>query len=262
MLEAEHELFERDGVVVIRGLFKDWIPLLESGVNANEKEPGQWFKDYTPGQSEGRFWADYCNWQRIEAFEKFVKESPAAEVVKAIMGSQSVRMFHEHVLVKGTGSNKITPWHHDAPYYPVDAKQTLSLWIPLDPVARSSAVEFIGGSHKWGKHYKPLSFNGEYYEHQTEEEILPDIDAHRDDYNILGWDLEPGDAIAFNYLTIHGAPGNNSATHARRAVSFRWLGDEAVYVSRGGKTSPQYPHLINVLSTGDPLPEDEFPFVA
>ncbi len=92
--------------------------------------------------------------------------------------------------------------------------------------------------------------------------MLPDIDNHREDYNILGWALEPGDAIAFNYLTIHGAPGNLSKEHSRRAVSFRWLGDDAVYMNRGGKTSPQYPHLINFLTTGDPLPEDEFPFVA
>ena len=114
-----------------------------------------------------------------------------------------------------------------------------------------------------GKHFKPLSFNGEYYDHKgAKEEILPDIDQYREDYNILGWALEPGDAIAFNYLTIHGAPGNLSTEHARRAVSFRWLGDDAIYVNRGGKTSPQYPHLINLLATGDALPEDEFPFVA
>lgn len=64
-----------------------------------------------------------------------------------------------------------------------------------------------------------------------------------------------GDAIAFDYLTIHGAPGNLSNEHSRRAVSFRWLGDDAVYVNRGGKTSPQYPHLAGKLATGDPLPE-------
>ena len=72
MLETECEIFERDGVVVIRGLFKEWIPLLESGVQENFERPGQWFRDYTPGETQGRFWADYCNWQRIEAFNQFV----------------------------------------------------------------------------------------------------------------------------------------------------------------------------------------------
>lgn len=263
MFKEEQQIFARDGVVILRGLFKDWIDVLEQGVADNEQNPGQWFRDYTPGQTEGRFWADYCNWQRIEAFDQFIRESPAAGIVKNIMNAQSARMFHEHVLVKGTGSAKVTPWHHDAPYYPVEAKQTLSLWIPLDPISRESSIEFVAGSHLWGKHFKAQGFNGEYYEHEgAKEEMLPDIDAHREDYNILGWELEPGDAIAFDFRTIHGAPGNSSKQHARRAVSFRWLGDDAVYVDRGGKTSPQYPHLIDKLQTGDALPEDEFPFVA
>ena len=262
MLDKEIESFERDGVVVLRGFFKDWIPLLEKGVQNNEQHPGPWFKDYTPGEVDGRFWADYCNWQNINEFNQFIKQSPAAEIVKTLMQSQTVRMFHEHVLVKGAGSSKVTPWHHDAPYYPVDAKQTLSLWIPLDPVSRESAIEFVAGSHQWGKHFKAQSFHGDYYDHGTDEEILPDIEGNRDQYDILGWALEPGDAVAFNYLTVHGAPGNLSKTHSRRAVSFRWLGDEAVYVNRKGKTSPQYPHLIGKLDTGDALPEDEFPFVA
>ena len=263
MLEEEQKIFERDGVVVIRGMFKDWMDVLEEGVRVNEQDPGQWFRDYTPGQAQGRFWADYCNWQRIEAFQKFVKESPAGDIVKALMQSQSVRMFHEHVLVKGAGSSKVTPWHHDAPYYPVDAKQTLSLWIPRDPVARESSIEFVAGSHKWGKYFRPLNFTGEYYDQRDgKEEMLPDIDNHREEFDIVGWALEPGDAVAFDYSTVHGAPGNKSQQHSRRAVSFRWLGDEAVYVNRGGRTSPPYPQYIDKLSTGDALPEDEFPFIA
>lgn len=263
MLEQEKIAFQRDGVVVIRGLFKDWLALLEQGVQQNEQQPGPWFKDYSPEKTQGQFWADYCNWQRIQPFKDFIEQSPAAYIAKTIMGAKHVRIFHEHVLVKAAGSNKATPWHHDAPYYPVDAQQTLSLWIPLDPVERESAIEFIAGSHQWGQHFRPQSFNGEYYDHGAAKEvILPDIDAQRDAYDIVGWALEPGDAIAFDYLTVHGAPGNLSNTHARRAVSFRWLGDHAVYVDRGGKTSPQYPHLIGVLRTGDALPEDEFPIMS
>lgn len=263
ILTEEQQLFQKNGVVVLRGLFQDWIDVLQDGVQFNESHPGPWFRDYTPNQTQGRFWADYCNWQRIVPFEKFIRESPAASVAKHLMQSNQARIFHEHVLVKSPGSSKVTPWHHDAPYYPVEAKQTLSLWIPLDPVARESAVEFVAGSHQWGKHFKAQSFTGEYYNHaHAKEAVLPDIDQHRADYDILGWDLQPGDAIAFDYLTIHGAPGNTSSEHARRAVSFRWLGDDAVYVNRGGKTSPQYPHLQEQLHTGDSLPEDEFPVIA
>ena len=262
MLQTEQEMFSRDGVTVIRGLFKDWVDLLRQGVAINEQQPGPSFRDYTPDHPENRFWADYCNWRRIQPFYEFVYQSPAGQIAKSLMQSQDVRLFHEHVLVKGQNSSKITPWHHDAPYYPVSAKQTLSLWIPLDPISRESSIEFVAGSHRWNKHFKAQSFNGQYYEHLgMQEEPLPDIEGHREQYNILGWELEPGVAFAFVYLTIHGAPGNLSSEHDRRAVSFRWLGDDATYVNRGGKTSPEYPHLNLILKTGDALPTDEFPFI-
>jgi len=83
----------------------------------------------------------------------------------------------------------------------------------------------------------------------------------RADYRILGWDLAPGDAIAFNFHAVHGAPGNPGGT-ARRVVSVRWLGDNAVYADRGGETSPPYPQLAGKLKAGDPLPESDFPFIA
>lgn len=262
MFDQEHEVFLRDGVTVIRGVFKDWIKTLSLGVEFNEHHPGQWFRDYSLDQKHGRFWADYCNWQSIPHFHDFIYNSPAAALSQSLMKSKKVRMFHEHALVKSQNCSIVTPWHHDAPYYPVTADQTLSLWIPLDPISRESSIEFVSGSHQWNKHFKAQSFNGEYYDHDgMKEEILPDIDQYRDQYHILGWALEPGDAIAFNYLTIHGAPGNLNSQHLRRAVSFRWLGDNAIYINRGGKTSPQYPHLNQYLKTGDPLPEDEFPLI-
>ncbi|NOL48533.1 phytanoyl-CoA dioxygenase family protein [Pelistega europaea] len=261
MLEHARQDFARDGVVVLRGFFKDWITLLREGVAYNEKNPGKWFRNYTPDVKDGQFWGDYCNWASIPEFKDFVENSPAANIAKAVMGSQHARIFHEHVLVKNAGATKITPWHHDGPYYPVAAKQTLSMWIPLDPVARDSTIEFVAGSHLWGKEYTPQSFNGEYFQQRMQTERLPDIEAERDKYTILGWELEPGDAVAFDYLTVHGAPGNASQQVARRVVSFRWLGDDAVYVNRGGRTSPPYPHLVDKLQTGDPLPDEDFPII-
>ncbi|MEM5345430.1 hypothetical protein [Paraburkholderia azotifigens] len=69
------------------------------------------------------------------------------------------------------------------------------------------------------------------------------------------------EAIRREGLTVHGAPGNRSGSVSRRVVSFRWLGDNAVYVDRGGETSPPYRHLADRLTPGDPLPEEEFAFV-
>ncbi|WP_433704345.1 phytanoyl-CoA dioxygenase family protein [Paraburkholderia sacchari] len=262
MLSTEREAFARDGVTVLRGVFTDWVDVLRDGVDFNEKHPGPDFRDYTKGTSSGRFFGDYCNWQRIEPFRRFVEQSPAGRIARELMASKRARIFHEHVLVKEAGADKITPWHHDEPYYCVSAEQSVSMWVPLDPVPRETTLEFVAGSHRWGKLFRPRKFTGVAYDRNTDGlEEMPDIDAHRSDYEIVGWDLKPGDAVAFNYLTVHGAPGNRSGSVSRRVVSFRWLGDNAVYVDRGGETSPPYRHLADRLTPGDPLPEEEFPFV-
>jgi len=177
-----------------------------------------------------------------------------------LMQSQTVRIFHEHVLVKEPGTSNPTPWHHDQPYYCVDGKQVVSFWIPLDTVPQATCPEFVSGSHAWGKWFLPRKFSGVDYNH-TEEwlEPIPDIENQREDYDIRSWDLEPGDAIAFHYLTVHGAPPNKSKKLRRRGFAARWLGDDTTYAHRSGVISPPFPGLEKRLNVGDPLDTDEFP---
>jgi ectoine hydroxylase-related dioxygenase (phytanoyl-CoA dioxygenase family) len=108
------------------------------------------------------------------------------------MGSQTATFFHEHTLVKQPGGTTVTPWHHDQPYYCVEGRQNVSLWIPLDPVAEEISLRCIRGSHRWDDEFSPTRFNGsKLYSHSRFKE-LPDIDAHQEDYDIVSWALEPG----------------------------------------------------------------------
>jgi ectoine hydroxylase-related dioxygenase (phytanoyl-CoA dioxygenase family) len=85
---------------------------------------------------------------------------------------------------------------------------------------------------------------------------LPDLDGGR--YSIMAVALEPGDAILFNYRTVHGAGGNTGAGR-RRAFSARFIGDDARFVQRPGRTSPPYPGIGQ--ANGERLREDWFPTV-
>ena len=85
---------------------------------------------------------------------------------------------------------------------------------------------------------------------------MPDIDAGG--FEILGPALLPGDAIAFNYRTVHGAAGK-TGTARRRAFSCRFVGDDAHFILRPGRTSPPYPGIGQ--QTGERLREDWFPTV-
>eukprot|EP00041_Stephanoeca_diplocostata_P013857 m.246249 g.246249 ORF g.246249 m.246249 type:complete len:201 (+) comp19489_c0_seq7:1396-1998(+) len=76
---------------------------------------------------------------------------------------------------------------------------------------------------------------------------MPSMDENTD---ILQWGLEPGDAIAFHFLTLHAAEGNSHMEHRRRAYSIRLLGDDMVHAPRAWKTSPHFPGLQKELKAG------------
>ena len=254
--------FQTDGVILLKGVFGDYIDILRRGVECNMAEPGPYTREYMQEGESGRFFGDYCNWQRIPEYRQFLSESPAAEMAAELMRSNTTRIFHEHVLVKEPGTDKRTPWHHDGPYYCVDGFQVCSMWIPLDPVPLETCPEFVVGSHRWGRLFMPRKFVGVDYNHTDDSlESIPDFDQEHDDYEFRAWELEPGDAIAFHFLTVHGAPSNLSGRYRRRAFAARWLGDDAVYAQRSGEISPPFPGLEKRLSPGDPMEAEEFPIV-
>ncbi len=255
------EAFRRDGACVLRGMFGNWVETLRAGIARNLAEPSGDVKIYQGKNGAGRFVGDYCNWERIPEYKDFIFKSDAAAIGRQLMGSETVRLFHEHVLVKEAGADVPTPWHQDQPYYCLDGSDTVSLWIPLDHVPRQRTLEFVGGSHKWGKYFRPERFNKTALNENDGLEPVPDIEGNRGQYDILGWALEPGDAVAFNYKTLHGAPGNSSKAEQRRAFSLRLIGDDVRFARREGiNTSPPFRGVT--LKHGAEMDAPEFPLLA
>jgi ectoine hydroxylase-related dioxygenase (phytanoyl-CoA dioxygenase family) len=163
------------------------------------------------------------------------------------------------MLVKEAGTRQPTPWHQDQPYYNVDGAQTCSVWMPVDPVSRGSTLEFVAGSHV-GPWLMPRTFMDGQARWFPEGSLadLPDIEADRSAFPIVGWALEPGDAVFFHMLALHAAGG---ADRRRRAFSIRFLGDDAVHAPRAWKTSPEFPGLTETLPAGAPMDDPRFPVV-
>jgi ectoine hydroxylase-related dioxygenase (phytanoyl-CoA dioxygenase family) len=247
---AVADSFRRDGAVALRGVLTPAeVETLRAGIERNIAEPS------ALGLQEGAFFEDFCNWQRIPEFESVIRGSRLPEVAAELMGASEVRLFHDHVLVKEAGSQERTPWHQDQPYYCIDGMQNVSFWIPLDPVRAENTLQFVAGSHASGTWYMPRSFvkgTAMVFDEGALEEV-PEID---DSHEVLGWPLEPGDAVAFHMLTLHQAAG--SATR-RRAFSLRLLGDDVRYAPRPHRTSPPFPGLD--LPAGSPMDHPLFPLL-
>uniref|UniRef100_A0A2L2XYK1 Phytanoyl-CoA dioxygenase n=1 Tax=Parasteatoda tepidariorum TaxID=114398 RepID=A0A2L2XYK1_PARTP len=264
--QALIEEYEKNGAICLRGVFdENWIEIVRAGIEKNLNDPSCYSEKLKGEKGNGYYFDDYCNWKRIEEFKKFALESPAAAIAGTLTRSEEISFYHEHVLVKDAGTDKKTPWHHDQSYYPVDGEKVCSIWMPVDPVPRETCVQFVAGSHKWGW-YSPRKFETTQPYKVIDETLcseknyqqVPDIEANKEQWNILCWDLQPGDCIVFHMKCLHGAPGNMSTTHSRRVLSTRWLGDDATLARRPWEISPP---ITGGLQIGQRMVCKEFPVV-
>lgn len=248
--------YRADGIVCLRQVMPlPWIELLREAVEVALAELGPHAEEYAKG--EGRFFGDLDLWQRHAPFRRFVLESPAAEIAGRVMGASKVNFFYDQLLVKEPGTAERTPWHQDQPYWAVEGRQVCSIWLPLDPVAKETCVEYVAGSHEWAA-FSPYHFADGTPYRDTGLPVLPDIEAERERHRIVSFAMEPGDCLVFQAMIVHGAPANRSANR-RRALATRWTGDDARYCVRQGEVA--IPTSDPGLRHGDVMDCDLFPVV-
>lgn len=69
-------------------------------------------------------------WREDNDIKDFVFSRRLAGIVAALMQVPRVRLYHDQALYKEVGGG-ITPWHVDQYYWPFEAPQTITAWIPL-----------------------------------------------------------------------------------------------------------------------------------
>ena len=231
--DDEIDAYRRDGVVCLRALIDQvWVAELQDLVDRNIARPSTMVRNIDEPGGAGTFFGDTFVSHHIGEFFRFIHDSPAADVVAACMGSSKINLIFDQILAKEPRTSTRTTWHHDATYWPVAGDMIGTLWLALDPVtSESGAVEYIKGSHRWGKRFAAVSFSPEETYEETLESV-PDIEAERSVHSFACFEMAPGDCTIHHGLTVHGAPGNRSASLRRRAYITRWAGDDVTYNPR------------------------------
>ena len=262
--QSEIEAFEQDGAVALRGVIDDeWLKRLTDAIDRDIENPGPFNHTYEAEGGKGKFYGNLRMWETDPDIREYCFHSPLPALAQAFFGSSKVNLLYDQLFVKEPGTANRTRWHNDQPYWPVRGRQVMSFWLALDrTTADSGAMEFVRGSHNWDRWFQPERFGkdatGSSYERNPDYETMPDIDAARDDYEIMTWDLEPGDVYAFHAMTVHGAGGNLRNDVRRRGLTIRYTGDDATYDPRPG-TSPVM--HVEGLGVGAPMDSDLYPII-
>jgi ectoine hydroxylase-related dioxygenase (phytanoyl-CoA dioxygenase family) len=253
--------FARDGVACVRGAL-DPAEVAEAvaAIDAVLAQPSPLAQVASGTDDPGSFTEDFCRWREIPQIERLARDSRVPALAAALLGTPQVRFYHDHVLVKEGQTRQRTPWHQDQPYYNVDGRG-LSAWITVDPVPADGCLELVAGSHR-GPWLMPRTFLNREARWFPEGSLaeLPDIDANPAAFDIRRFDLQPGDAIFFDFLTVHGAPGFPYRGR-RRVLSLRYLSAQARHAPRAWRTSPPFEGLEAELPAGADMDHPLFPVV-
>jgi ectoine hydroxylase-related dioxygenase (phytanoyl-CoA dioxygenase family) len=253
--------FARDGVACVRSVLDPGeVAEAAAAIDAVLTRPGPLAQVASAPGDPGAFTEDFRRWQEIPQIERLARHSRVPAVAAALMATPRVRFYHDHVLVKEGGTSQRTPWHQDQPYYNVDGRG-VSAWIPVDPVPADGCLELVAGSHR-GPWLMPRTFLRKEARWFPEGSLaeLPDIDADPDRFDIRRFELNPGDAIFFDFLTVHGAPGFPHRGR-RRVLSLRYLSAGARHAPRAWRTSPPFDDLDAEIPAGADLDHPLFPVV-
>ena len=113
-----------------------------------------------------------------------------------LMGTRGVRMWHDQALYKEP-SGGFTPWHVDQHYWPMSGPNSITAWIPLQPVPMEMGPLCFGrGSHR-KRVGRDLEISAE-SEQQIRDAVRKEkIDEVQEPYALgdvsyhLGWTLHP-----------------------------------------------------------------------
>jgi ectoine hydroxylase-related dioxygenase (phytanoyl-CoA dioxygenase family) len=72
-------------------------------------------------------------WREDEEIKDFVFGKRMARIAAELMDVDGVRLYHDQALYKEPAGG-ITPWHADQFYWPLSNDNTVTAWIPLQPI--------------------------------------------------------------------------------------------------------------------------------
>lgn len=212
--------YQQDGHLLLKSVANQSVidlyrPIIQSEVARlnNENRPLHERDTY------GKAFIQISNlWELSKAVHPFVFARRFAKIAAQLMGVPGVRMYHDQALFKEPGGGH-TPWHQDQIYWPVDTKNTITLWMPLVNIPQEvGSMQFASGSHKRG-YISKLVISDE--SHKTLAQYI-----NAENFPLVSYGaMAAGDATFHAGWTLHSAPGNPTP-NTREVMTIIYVADQ------------------------------------
>ncbi|CAN5536385.1 phytanoyl-CoA dioxygenase family protein [soil metagenome] len=140
------------------------------------------------------------------AVTKLICDPRMTDYAAAMMGSENVQLHHSKMFIKPPEKGSPFPMHQDAPFFKHDNDSMMAVIFFFDDAPlEKGCLRVVPGSHKLGmlEHIGDGGWHLPYEQYPVE--------------NALPLPAKAGDAVFFNYLTIHGS-GINVSEEARTTI--------------------------------------------
>lgn len=163
-------------------------------------------------------------WEDFPGVRPLTFHPRIGEVAAALTGGTRVRLWHDQALYKEAGGRE-TEAHQDQPYWPIAEPDTVTAWIPLQPVNESlGCMGYVPGSHLGERRFVDI------FSAKGDGEALMAAQERAAEFVPCAL----GDVIFHQGYTVHMARANRSG-RTRRVYT-------AIYFRDGCTRSGSRPH--------------------
>jgi len=262
--EDEIRRYERDGAVVIRNVLDaEASRRLERGVEeAYQAQSGRaTIVDGADGQGR-TIVRDYAS-LASPALHALLTSGVIGRIGATLMRTSAAHLILDQIFYKTQGPIVPTPWHQDTPFLRVRGDSLVRLWFPCDHSPPEITVQVVRGSHRWNVVYNSNSgvnttitpsAGTQANRPVVSEAWLPqpaDVRRYRDSFDVLSWEVAPGDVLAFQGNMLHGADGHPGHDRPRRALAVLLGGPDLRYHTPSGKAFPSPGRMQGALVRDD-----------
>jgi ectoine hydroxylase-related dioxygenase (phytanoyl-CoA dioxygenase family) len=172
----------------------------------------------------------FVNMWKVDPEYRAITHNPLiTQAIRELMGAEQIRLWHDQIISKPPGENKLFSCHHDFYFWPLDRPTMITCWLALDDATvDNGCMHVVPGSHRDPRY-------------QVGGELYTDIRTWGPE-RMKSVELKAGECMFHHCLNYHLTP-QNITDRQRRAFVMIYMPDGTRYNHAQSPAHPCTSHL-------------------